>query len=345
MNKPFSWVLSLAVLVSFSARLSAQEPSTEVNVEEIVGGLDNPCGIAIQPETGMIFVSDSAAGKIIRVDPKTKKAEDVITGFSLDEYGKGPIYKIGPLGLWFQDKNTLLVGGGGQKDEEEQVFVYEVPEAGKTKKWEEAKQKLGPLPKNDMGLAEGNYYGVAFSKDGVFVSCNGDDTKGWVARAEFKDGKFGELKRFAATKEATSVDGPVPVAISPKGRVVVGQMGEINVPKDSLLTFYNPTNGKMLMNLKLNLFDPTALTYSTKTGLLYTTDFAWMDAKEGGLFRIDDDPNNSGKAVIITKIAALDKPTAAAFASDGALYVTVFGKEDNKKEGKLLKITGKKDPL
>ena len=207
MNKPFSWVLVFA-LVSVSSHRAKSQVSRSTS-RTWWANLDNPCGIAIQPETGMIFVADSAAGKIIRVDPKTKKAEDVIVGFTLDEYGKGPIYKIGPLGLWFQDKKTLLVGGGGQKDEEEQVFVYELPEDGKTKKWDEAKQKLGPLAKNDMGLAEGNYYGVAFSKDGVFVSCNGDDTKGWVARAEFKDGKFGELKRFAATKEATSVDGPV----------------------------------------------------------------------------------------------------------------------------------------
>ena len=100
------------------------------------------------------------------------------------------------------------------------------------------------------------------------------------------------------------------------------------------------------MNLKTNLFDPTALTYSTKTGLLYTTDFAWMDAKEGGLFRIDDDPNNSGKAVIVTKITSLDKPTAAAFAPDGALYVTVFGKEDNRKgRASCSRLRARRDPL
>jgi hypothetical protein len=351
MNK-FAFLTLVLAVALLSAVASAQEATVDVNIEEVVGNLDNPCGVAVQPDTGMIFAADSAAGKIIRIDPKTKKAEDVIVGYPLDEYGKGPIYKIGPLGLWFQDKNTLLVGGGGHKDEEELVFVYEVPEAGKTKKWDEAKQKLGPLGKTDQVMAEGNYYGVAFSKDGLFVSCNGDDTKGWVARAELKDGKFTELKRFIATKEATSVDGPVAMNISPKGRVVVGQMGEINVPKDSLLTFYNPKDGKLLMNLKTNLHDITSLVYSpsSKTGLLYATDFAWMDAKDGGLFRIDDDPNNSGKGVIVTKITALDKPTAAAFAGDGTLYVTVFGtaKEgDSQKPGKLLKITGKKkeEPL
>ena len=46
------------------------------HVETILDGLNNPCGVAIQPETGDVFVADSAAGKVVRV--KDGKASDVI---------------------------------------------------------------------------------------------------------------------------------------------------------------------------------------------------------------------------------------------------------------------------
>lgn len=343
-----AWWNRMFAVLTIALACSVGRAEDLANIEEVVGGLDNPSGLAIQPETGMIYVSDSASGKVIRVDPKTKKAEDAIIGFGADIYGKGPMYKIGPLGLTFVDKKTLVVGGGGDKDEAEVVFVFEVPEAGKTKKAEEAKQKLGPLVKMDQIQAEGNYYGLTYNTtvNALFVSCNGDDTKGWVAKAEFKDGKFGEFKRFIATKEATQVDAPVAMATSPKGKVVVGQMGEINVPKDSLLTFYDPKDGKMKLNLKINLFDVTALTYSPKSGRLFATDFAWMDEKEGGIYILDDDDKNSLKNVIVTKVVGLDKPSAAVFAPDGSLYVTVFGQvKEGTKSGKLLKLTGKKEAL
>ena len=43
-------------------------------------------------------------------------SQPVIVDFPLDVYGKGPQYRIGPLGLAFAGKNVLVVGGGGQPD-------------------------------------------------------------------------------------------------------------------------------------------------------------------------------------------------------------------------------------
>jgi len=110
--------------------MGSPNAAAEVKTETIVSGLNNPCGVAIQPETGHVFVSDSGAGKIIRI--VNGKAEDVVTGSAKDVYGKGPMYDIGPLGMVFLDKNTLVVGDGGYKDGEEYVRVYTVTEAGKT---------------------------------------------------------------------------------------------------------------------------------------------------------------------------------------------------------------------
>ena len=95
------------VLVSHSIQ-AEQTPKT------VWDDLNNPCGVAVQPGTGHVFVSDSAAGRVIRI--VKGKLEDVITGFPQDIYGKGPMYDIGPLGLAFPSQDTLVVGGGGLKD-------------------------------------------------------------------------------------------------------------------------------------------------------------------------------------------------------------------------------------
>ena len=330
----------------------SQEPvsgeTAEPTIEMILDGLNNPCGVAIQPDTGDVFVSESGAGRILRV--RDGKAEAVITDFPKDVYGNGPQYKIGPLGLLFLNRDALVVGGGGLPDGEELVRIYRTPEvgneaipAGKTR------ETAGPLGKTDGAPGEGNFYALAANDISVFVTANGDDEKGWIAKSG-RGPKLSQLKRFIATKTATGVDAPVGITISPEGFLVVGQMGEITSPGDSVLTFYNAGDGRLLLNLETGLNDIVSVAYSPVTGLLYTLDFSWMSPQEGGLFRLDKDRTKRTEAIATQKITALDKPTSMAFANDGELYVTVFGVTvfgagkdgDEKPSGKLLKITGKK---
>lgn len=336
MKKLFSLIAVVLVALAISP------VHAETKADAVLGALSNPTGLAVQPETGHVFVSDSAAGKIVRV--VDGKAEDVITGFPMDLYGKGPKYDIGPLGLAFVDKDTLVVGDGSFKDGEEFVRVFTVPEAGKPaiNFDKDAKAKLGPLPEKDGLKPEGNFYAIAVGKTAIYISSNGDDTKGWVLKSEISGTKFGELTRFIATKEAVEVDAPVGITMSAEGDLVVGQMGEVNKPKDSLLTFYSAKTGKKLLNLETGLYDITGLAYSPKTKQLYAIDFAWMSPQEGGLYRLDKSNADGKQGVKATKILALDKPTALAFGKDGELYITVVGpkKEDDNapKEGSLLKI-------
>ena len=314
------------------------------HVETILDGLNNPCGVAIQPETGDVFVADSAAGKVVRV--KDGKASDVIVEFPLGSYGKGPKFAIGPLGLLFLDKNTLVVGGGGAADGEETLSVFTIGDAGAEAKKADATEQTFKLEGKDELKGEGNFYAITRTETHVYVTCNGDDTKGWVARAAIKDGnRLENYERYIATKEATEVDAPVGIATSPDDAsskfIVVGQMGEINQEGDSLLTFYSEDK-KMLLNLETGLNDITALAYSTKARgtrkQLYALDFSWLDTKQGGIFRLVDDGKGGVQA---KKIAGLDKPTAMAFGADGVLYVTVIGTKEEgaeKEAGKLLKI-------
>lgn len=335
MKKVLCSVCFYGLLAIVTCVTTAQEAVVEVVVE----GLNNPSGVAIQPETGHVFVADSGALRVIRViDNET--TEDVITDFPKDVYGKGPFYDIGPLGLLFLDKDTLVVGGGGLPDGEEMLRVYKVPAAGEEPiKADQTHGDPKTLAASDGVPGEGNFYAMAKGTKGIYVTCNGDDEKGWVSLATLEeDFKLKDFSRSIATKEAISVDAPVAITMSPEGHVVVGQMGEINVAGDSQLTFYSEER-KKLDNFKLDLHDITALTYSPKRKRLFCTDFNWEDTDNGGLYKIVKTDDRKGCAAKL--IAVMKKPTALAFNKAGDAYITLAGTTSEgteKPDGKLVMI-------
>jgi len=314
-----------------------EEPKAPaVTVKTLVTNLENPSGIAIQAGTGHVFVASRYG--VYRYDAKGKTVDLEIAGYPTDIYGKGPMYNIGPLGLAFLDKDHLVVGDGSRPDAEELVRIYKVGDkpVAKWVKEDTAVQTLGPIKASDKSAkGEGNFYGVAVGGGDIFITCNGDDTKGWVAKSVVKDGKAGPLELTIATKEATSVDAPVAITFSPDGKeLVIGQMGEMNVANDALLTFYDPKTGKLTKSLKTGLSDIAGLAYSPKTKKLYATDFSWVDTTKGGLFELKID----GDKVTAEKIVSLDKPAAIAFDAEGNLYLTAFGtqgKDPEKSPGSL----------
>lgn len=314
----------------------AAEEAGDLKARVVVEGLNNPCGVAIQPETETVFVADSGNFQVLKI--VDGKAEPVITDFPKDVYGKGPKVNIGPLGLLFLDKNTLVVGGGGQPDGDELLRVYKLPEDGSAIK-ADAMDASFALAESDEIKGEGNFYALASDGEAVYVTCNGDDTKGWVAKATIKDGTLVDFQRYLATKEATEVDAPVGIAFSPQdqgGYMVVGQMGEITIPGDSLLTFYNGDK-KMRLNIETGLHDICAVAYSYRKHL-YVLDYAWADTTQGGLFQIIGD-KEADSGIRAEKLMPLDKPTAMAFAADGSLYITVLGEAaDADSKGMLIQV-------
>jgi DNA-binding beta-propeller fold protein YncE len=303
--------------------------------------LDNPSGIAIHPRTGHIFVADrTGVHRFYRVEGERRRQQKTeITGFPTDIYGKGPMYDIGPLGLAFLDDEHLIVGDGSQKDVDEVILIYDIADEppAEPQQMGDAEYTLGPLGPNEMNQAEGNYYAVAVAGGAIYATANGDDTKGWIVKSVLTDGKPGELTRGIATKEAVNVDAPVALTTNKEGNLVVGQMGEINVPADSLLSIYSAESGELLHNWETGLNDITGLAYSPTTGKLYATDFAWLDTTQGGLFEI----MVKDEALETRKVAELDKPTAIAFDAEGNAYVTIIGtaaEGDDGKPGRLLRF-------
>lgn len=332
-------VATLALLLS-AGLVSANDG---VQPEVVAKGLDNPCGVAVQASTGHVFVAGN--GSVVRLvnNGGTLSAQPEITGFPVDVYGKGPMYNIGPLGLAFWDDNTLIVGDGSQKDGFEVVRFFnvgaEAKSGGDVIKADAAAYTVGPIkPGADSALGEGNFYGVAVKEPNIYITSNGDDTKGWILKIAVEGGKPGPLTPFIKTKVATNVDAPTGIAISPSGDLVVTQLGEINVPADSLLTVYDPATGNLKRKLPTGLNDLTGIAYSPKTGKLYGVDFSWLAPDKGGLFLLE--PGDD--AVKVTKLASLDKPTSLAFAKDGTLYIAAIGSANNGggAPGSILRVKG-----
>jgi DNA-binding beta-propeller fold protein YncE len=316
------------------ARVDAQEHKPEAVLVNLV----NPCGVAVQQQTGFAYVATRHG--VYCYDPSYKKPKEhkawvVIDGYP-DHVGVwdiGTKYDVGPLGLAFLDKDRLIVGGGSRKAGEDLVRVYRVPgkPLGVTEwmKEDTAMATLGPIKSGkDTLKGEGTFYGVAVGAGAIWVTCQGDDSKGWVAKAAIKSAasdelKLGELTPLIQTKTVTETAIPTAITFTPDGKeLVVGQMGDTESDNtDSVLAFYDPANGTLKRKLKAGLRDLTGLAYSPKTHTLYATDLAAKSSYNGGLFSLAID----GENVKPTKIAPLDKPTALAFDAAGHLYVSVLG--------------------
>jgi DNA-binding beta-propeller fold protein YncE len=306
--------------------------------ESVLVNLLNPCGVAIQPQTGHVFVSSRYG--VYCYDPNYKKPKEHRAAIEIDGYpdhpgvlGKGPKYEVGPLGLAFLDKDHLIVGDGSRKAGEDVVRIYKIPAKLPSPvdwiKEENAVHTLGPIKAGkESAKGEGTFYGVAVGAGAIWVTCQGDDSKGWIAKAEIKDAKSsetapGELKPAIATRSTTQTGTPGPIIFTPDGKeLLVGQMGQTDTETpDSLLAFYDPATGTLKRKVKLPLADVSGLAYSPKTHTLFATDFAWKTPRQGGLFAV----SLEGDVAKTTKIATLDKPTALAFDPTGHLYVSVMG--------------------
>jgi len=299
----------------------------------LVTNLENPTGLALHAKTGHVFVASKFG--VYRYDPKGHGVTLEISGYPVDIYGKGPMYDVGPLGLDFLGEDTLIVGDGSRPDGEEVVRTYKIADAPAQTPIPEgnAEKTFGPIKEGHDTAAgekttkpEGNFYDVAVGPAGVFVTSNGDDTKGWIHKIAVTDGKLGDtIVPTIATKAAVQVDAPVPIEFNAdKTELWVGQMGEVNVPNDSLLLVFDPNSGELKKQYPLGLHDPAGLAISPKTKKMYVTDFAWAKPEDGGLFEVTIE----GDKAATRKVLQLDKPTALAFDADGKLYVGVIGTAD-----------------
>lgn len=310
---------------------SAAEPQVQV----VVQGLVAPCAVAARPESDQLFLAERGAGRIVRI--VNNQAVEVVRGFGKSTYAEGPKHELRPLGLWFLDANTLLVGGGDVPDGEGVLRIYDLTKLGETPlELADAKVVASPVSQEKAGPAKARFYAVAATKEAVFLSCRRDDGPGWIARGAREASGLGAFARALPTADSDAFDAPLALIVSRRGYLVAGQIGDTNTPHDSLLAFYHPKNMKLLLRWQTGLYDVTGLAYSDKTGHLYATDAAWMAPAEGGLFQLIARKPTADPPMEAPRITRLDKPTALAFGADGSLYVTILGSSET--GGKLLKF-------
>ncbi len=341
--KVLVWLCLVGMLASRMGASAADNAPT-VETATVASGLAHPWGIAIQPGSFDVLVSETSAGQITRISPaKNHQASPAITGFGVESENKPFGLGWGPLGLAFLDRVTLAVGEGSHPRGEDLIRVYTLPDDNHALTVDAAAQKLGPIAAGaEAGGGEGDFLCVANSPSELFVVGEGDREQGWILRAALNGVTAGQLKTFVKTKPDTGAIAPNALAISKRGEIVLGLRGTLDKPNDSVLAFYNGRSGKLLLRLETQLNDVAGLAYHPRSGLLYAIDLSWSDPSRGGLYRLDSVLEQGRQAIRPLRVATLERPTSMAFAPDGTLYVTVLGADvsPTSKSGQVIRIRG-----
>ena len=314
----------------------------EFDQKVIAEGLNTPAGLAVQPETGDVFVSTSDG--VLRLDAENNfAANPEIIGFETDTYGKGPSYSFGPLGLGFINSETLAIGGGGKKDGEDLVWLIDVPTNPSTPplKIDQAKKSFGPITAGDDSFrGEGNFFGLCIDNQKIYTASHGDDSKAWISEIDLND-ESSVLRPMIAAKTSTYVDGPSGMALLPNGKLLLAQTGELNENPDSILAIFDLKSGELEKTIKTGLYDITSILVDSNTSDIFVTDFSWANPDKGGLYLVD---LKDGGANV--KCASLVHPTALALATTGDIVVACAAKSENgddvpSHQGKVLLLTRK----
>jgi len=343
MKSIWQYAFSLLSLVPLAAgQPSCADDPAPPKVETVVGGLDNPIALAIQPGTGMVFVSESGAGRICRLTPDS--AVEVIGGFATATVGSdNQALKLGPLGMAFADRNLLAVGATAQAAGSAPVHVYELPTSSEKIAADKPRHAVA-LGQGDgkKATAVGNIFALALDVPGQMAAASFDirhPDRGWLGRFDVSAQRVGALTPVIGT----GTEQPRAIAVSPRGEWVTIEIATADQPGRSLLKFYHPETKKELLRLDTGLRNASGLAYSPRTGWLYLTAAGGQDATEAGVFRLDRALVKGKPGVVSVQVAKLDRPTALAFAPNGVLYVAQLGKADSdkRKTGSVVRLIGR----
>jgi hypothetical protein len=342
-------------------------------VETLAKDLAEPTGLAIQPSTETIFVSESGTGRVLAFPKDKPDARYVaIEGFPKLEKSKDvdPARRGGLADLDFLDNQNLAVAYS-KANRKPAVSVFDLPKDDAADKKpldaDAAKQTLGPADfgagKKDTeekaadqkdadkeAVALGTFFGVTispFNPPALFVT-NPGNSRGWLFKADIrKNTGLEQLKPFMATKTT-----PLAIAMSRRGVLVVSaNSGTAKDAPAGTLTFYNWKTGATLATFPTPLVDIVGLAYSPESGRLYAATLSRAKPNDAGIYRLDAATVENRAGMKAVKIVAVDRPTGLAFSLGNTLYATAIGapEVDGKAvasdkgasdKGTLLKITG-----
>ena|GEM_PF-5495321 len=286
-------------------------PGTRVVTEVLAEGLDNPTAVIVGAD-GLLWVAESGTGRVVTVD-----AEGTVTAFITDfDPGTHAPYNIGPLGMIQSSDGGLIVGEGGRPPGQDPVSFYGLDGA----------PSFEPI----VPAVGDNYYGLTIqpSTGNLLIASAGTDRIFGAQPAE--GGGFSEpVVIISDTKEEPiAAAAPTALAFDPEGLLYVGFAGDGSskiVRIDTATSFVEP-----LIETDSSV---TGIAFRPSDSTLFFTVFGDAERSSGAVFNI-------GTNGVATQFAGrLAGPTALAFDSADALYVTTVGAPPNAAAGQLLKIT------
>ena len=286
-------------------------PGTSVVTEVLVEGLDNPTAVIVGAD-GLLLAAESGTGRIVTVDVEGT-VTTLVTDFDLGTYTP---YNIGPLGLIQSSDGGLIVGEGGHPSGQDRVSFY-TPDGT-------------PSSEPIVPTAGDDYYGLAIqpSTGNLLIASAGTDRVFGAQPAE--SGGFREpVVIISDTKEEPiAAAAPTALAFDPQGQLTIGFAGEETskiVRIDTVTSFVEP-----LVSTDSSV---TGIAFRPSDSILFFTVFGDAERPSGAVFNIGTN------GVVAQFAGGLAGPTALAFDSADALYVTTVGTPPNAATGQLLKIT------
>jgi DNA-binding beta-propeller fold protein YncE len=329
---------AIAIVLLVSANLAE---AADINVKTVLTDLAQPTGVAIRPggtpEAYELFVAESGSGRVLKTSSSEPHGKtDAVTGLSpaADDLSK----ERGGHPLLFLDERRLVIGVGGTSPD---VRLYELQDGNASVTADQATQKAAPELQANADAPSGRCIALARTRandivaDMLLIGFSGDEELKGVWKLPVRAGLLSTLSPLGESSSVVA-EKPTALAVSEQGYLLIAARS--SKADTTSLIFANPANGQTVLSIETSLSEIVGLAYSPKSAQLYALA---ANEEASGLFRIDDRAKRREPGVTETKVADIRRPTALAFAPDGALYVTALSDEDESStSGALLKLTG-----
>lgn len=306
-----------------------QEVLATIVSQVVLGGLNNPRAVAIQPKSGEVFVAEAGLGRIGQLNdvPGKYAMLPIIEGFETADEGE----TAGIQSMTFGDKFTLIASSRAADDRQALVHFFRIPPAGSIDA-ADAQSTIQVAPAGEALNPE--ILALQFIDQKLFAAGRAPAMRGFLCELMWDEA--GDTGCSLITKRSGDVNRPTAIIPGVRGQMLVANMGEPTDQTDSTILIYDPQSGRSLASVATGLYDLVALAVSPTSGRLYGLDLADGASTAGGLYRLDL-KNEDGEMVCRpSRMMTLNRPMAMAFRPDGELMIVTLGTHTREFEGGLL---------